>query len=387
MLIVAFIAGLVLGGAAVWLYLRERITAQRHADEKLEDTFRALSAQALQTSTSSLLELASSELGAREKAVQQLVDPIRESLEKVNKEVRALEQVRRQDYGALSEQLKSLAETHERLRTETSSLVTALRAPAVRGRWGEMQLRRAVEAAGMLPHADFVEQVTTTSDAGTLRPDMVVRLPGGRSVVVDAKTPLLALIEAHETDDESVRAARLEDFVRHVRERMQKLSEKAYWQQFESAPDFVLMFLPGESFYRYALEQDPTLLELGLSKRVILASPAILITQLRTIAAAWREEAVAENARAVGILGRELHERLAVMVDHFAKLGSHLDRAVAAYNQTVGSLERRVLVSARRFTELGIGSSRELPTPEPVERAAQPPQTVELLPADRADAA
>lgn len=378
MLIAAFVVGVLVGGLAVWAVLRERLAAQRRAAGELETTFKALSAEALRSSTASLLELATSQLDAREKAVEQLVKPIRESLDRVGNEVRSLERVRRQDYGTLAEQLRSLAETHERLRAETGSLATALRAPAVRGRWGEMQLRRAVEAAGMLAHCDFVEQLSTAAEDGSLRPDLVVRLPGGRSVVVDAKTPLTALIEAQEAEGEDARAERLQAFVRHVREHMAKLSQKAYWQQFDAAPDFVLMFLPGESFFRVALEQDPTLLEHGMALRVIPASPAILVTQLRTVAAAWREEAVAENARAVGTLGRELYERLSVMTEHFLKLGTNLDRAVASYNQAVGSFERRVLVSARRFTELGVGSDRELPEPVAVDHAAQPPQTIEL---------
>jgi DNA recombination protein RmuC len=279
----------------------------------------------------------------------------------------------------LSAQLRSVAETSERLRLETGNLVTALRAPTVHGRWGEMQLRNAVEAAGMLAYCDFVEQATSRrSDGGVLRPDLIVRLPGGRTVVVDAKTPLQALLDAAQADDEAVRAQRLADFARNVRDHVAALKVKSYWQQFESAPDFVVMFLPGESFFRAALEQDPSLLDLHASSRIVLASPATLITMLRTIASSWREEQIAESARAVSQLGRELYERLATMVDHVATLGKRLDGAVQAYNQTVGSLERRVLVSARRFTDHGIDAGKEIAELAPVDKATQPPQTIEL---------
>ncbi|HZC29238.1 MAG TPA: DNA recombination protein RmuC, partial [Gaiellaceae bacterium] len=232
---------------------------------------------------------------------------------------------------------------------------------------------------GMLAYCDFVEQASgRDGDDRLLRPDLVVRLPGGRSVVVDAKTPIQALLDAAQTDDDAVRAQRLADFARNVRDHVAMLRAKSYWQQFESAPDFVVMFLPGESFFRAAIEQDPGLLELHASSRIVLASPATLITMLRTVASSWREEKIAESARAVSELGRELYERLATMVDHVSVLGRRLDSAVQAYNQTVGSLERRVLVSARRFTDHGIHSSKELAELTPVDKSTQPPQTVEL---------
>lgn len=368
--------------------LRERAVAAADLERQLEDRFKALSAEALQQ-----LHVRSSEESRRsEKAVEHLVTPIRESLERVGNEVKTLERARRQDYGALTTQLRTLAETSERLRSETGSLVTALRAPAVRGRWGEMQLRRAVETAGMLAHCDFFEQVSVGGDA-SLRPDLVVKLPGGRNLVVDAKVPLQALLDALDEDDDAGRAAKLQDFVRHVRAHVTKLSAKAYWAQFSPTPDFVIMFLPGESFYRAALEQDPSLLELTANQRVVLASPTTLITLLRAVAVGWREEKVAESARAVNELGRELYERLVVMTEHFARLGGRLDGAVQEYNKTVGSLERRVLVSARRFTEHGVGAAKELPSVVPVERTSQPPQTIELPqrqagePGEAADAA
>ncbi len=394
-LLLGLLLGSAAGGACVWLVMRERVRAVTQARRELANEFSALSSHALQANATGFLDLArtqlqglqataTADLDQRRKAVEELVAPIRESLERVNAEVRTLEQARRQDYGALAEQLRALASTHERLRAETGNLVTALRAPAVRGRWGEMQLRNAVEAAGMLERCDFVEQASVTTDDRTLRPDLVVRLPRGGSVVVDAKTPLQALLDALHAEDEETKTEQLATFVRHVREHMARLSAKAYWEQFTPAPDFVFMFLPGESFYRAALEQDPSLIEAGLAQRVILASPTTLITLLRTVALGWREERVAESARAVSELGRELHDRLAVLTGHVADLGKHLGRAVQSYNQTVGSYERRVLVSARRFTELGVGSSRELASPAPIEHAVQPPQAVELRAAEPA---
>jgi DNA recombination protein RmuC len=414
MVVLALILGLAVGALAAWLYARarvarleleleheregaaQRVELLRQAKEELGASFRAATADALRQNNTSFLELARSEfaqlqiratedLGRRQQAVEHLVKPIHESLERVGLEVKTLERSRRQDYGSLSAQLRTLAETSERLRTETGTLVTALRSPGVRGRWGEMQLRNAVETAGMLNYCDFHEQVSSRSDDRLLRPDLVVRLPGGHNLVVDAKAPLQALLDGLHAEDDAARAAHMQDFVRHIRDHVAKLSAKAYWAQFSPTPDFVVMFLPGESFYRAALEHDPSLLELRANERVIIASPSTLIALLHAVAVGWREERVAESARAVNDLGRELYERLATMTDHVVMLGRRLDGAVQAYNQTVGSLERRVLVSARRFTEHGISSPKELAAPAPVERSAQPPQTVELAPLARTD--
>jgi DNA recombination protein RmuC len=405
---IALALGTLLGALVVWLALRPRVreadrlagveadaaalraslaheqtaTADKlavleRAKEELSTSFKALCADALRSNNTSFVELARAQLEQRERAVEQLVAPLRESLEKVNTEVQTLERARRQDYGALATELRRVAETNERVRVEAAGLATALRASEVRGAWGEMQLRNAVETAGMLAYCDFLEQVTVAGET-RLRPDLVVRLPGGRRVVVDAKAPLKPLLDAVDAGDEAARATAMSEYGRHVREHVAKLSAKAYWQQFDPAPDFVVMFLPGESFYRAALEQEPALLELQTRHRVIVAGPTILITLLKTIAVGWREEKVAESARAVSELGRELYERLAVLSEHFVTLGKRLDGAVQAYNQSVGSLERRVLVQARRFTEHGIAVSRELPAPTPIERSAQPPQTAEL---------
>jgi DNA recombination protein RmuC len=406
------ILGLALGAALAWAFLRgrakadivrlesdlshertasdEKIRLLLQAREELSAQLRAMCAEALQGNNEQFIQLAKSQfaqlqleakhdLDHRQRAVENLVTPIKESLERVGTEVKTLENARRQDVGRLTEQLRSVAETNERLRAETSTLVTALRAPSVHGRWGEMQLKNAVESAGMLAYCDFITQVTGRGDEERiLRPDLIVRLPGGRTVVVDAKTPIQALLDAAQAEEETVRAERLADFVRNVREHVAALKAKSYWKQFDSAPDFVVMFLPGESFFRAAIEQDPSLLELHASSSIVLASPATLITMLRTIASSWREEQIAESARAVAELGRELYERLATMAEHFVTLGKRLDGSVQAYNQTVGSFERRVLVSARKFPEHGVPTNRELPEVSPVEKSTQPPQTIEL---------
>ena len=396
MAIVLLIIGLVAGGVAVALYGRPRLRAlgeqvareRASAEEKValvqqlntswEERFREMSASALAQNNTSFLTLAETKLS-----------PLNATLAQFEQQTRALEQSRQEAYARLTTQVGSLVSLQEQLRGETRSLATALRAPATRGLWGEMQLRRTVEAAGMLEYCDFLEQASVRDvDGKLLRPDLVVNLPGGRQVVVDAKAPLQALLDAlDETLSEEARAQKMTDFARHVRDHIAKLNAKAYWQQFSPAPDFVFMFLPGESFYRAALEEDPSLLDLHASSRVIVASPTTLITLLRAIAVGWREEQVAESARYVSELGRELYERLATMVDHFSTVGKRLDGAVQAYNQTVGSLERRVLVSARKFPEHGIGTDKQIVELAPVDKSTQQPQTIELPSRSAADAA
>ena len=396
MTIAFLILGVVTGGVAVALYgrprlraLREQVARERaNAEEKVtlvqqlntswEERFREMSAAALAQNNTSFLSLAETKLS-----------PLNATLAQFEQQTRALEQSRQEAYTRLTTQVGSLVSLQEQLRGETRSLASALRAPATRGRWGEMQLRRTVEAAGMLEYCDFLEQASVRDvDGKLLRPDLVVNLPGGRQVVVDAKAPLQALLDAlDETLSEEARAQKMADFARHVRDHIAKLSAKAYWQQFSPAPDFVFMFLPGESFYRAALEEDPSLLDLHASSRVIVASPTTLITLLRAIAVGWREEQVAESARYVSELGRELYERLSTMVDHFGTLGKRLDGAVQAYNQTVGSLERRVLVSARKFPEHGIGTDKQIVELMPVDKSTQQPQTIELPSRSAADAA
>jgi DNA recombination protein RmuC len=380
LLVVGLTLGLLLGAAAALLFERSRAEEKAAMLEHAREEFSAqigykidaLAADALRKNNESFLELAGGK-----------VRPIEESLKKVTEEVQALERSRRQDYGMLKASIASLTETGERWRTEVAGLTTALRSSEVRGAWGQMQLRNAVETAGMLPYCDFDEQVSVSVDGRALRPDMVVRLPGGRKVVVDAKTPLKPLLDAAAAPDGD-RDRYLDDYVRHVRAHARQLSEKAYWQQFEDAPDYVLMFLPGEGFFRTAVERDPSLLELAGGQRVILVSPMMLITLLRTIACIWNDAKVAESAQKVAELGRELYERLVVMTEHFVKLGDRLDNAVSEYNKTVGSFERRVLPSARRFTEHGIQPKKELQELDPVEITTQPPQTAEIKQLDAA---
>jgi DNA recombination protein RmuC len=356
----------------------EKLALLSAAKNEFAARFDALAADALRKNNQSFLELASGKLG-------QTAKPIEETLKRMAEEVQHLERSRRQDYGMLKSSIQTLTETGERWRTEVAGLTTALRSSEVRGAWGQMQLRNAVETAGMLEYCDFDEQVTVGVGASH-RPDMVVRLPGGRRVIVDAKTPLKPLLDAAAAP-EPERDRYLDDYVRHVREHARQLSGKAYWQQFDDTPDYVLMFLPGEGFFRTAIERDPSLLELAGGQRVILVSPMMLITLLRTIASIWNDAKVAESARKVGELGREVYERLTTMTDHFVRLGSRLDGAVQEYNKTIGSLERRVLPAARRFTEHGVVPKAELPELEPIETATQPPQTLELPAARRADAA
>lgn len=386
LLLAGLLLGLALGGLLAWLYWRgqsaaiaveleheraradEKVALLQKTEQEVASKFDALAADALRKNNETFLELASGK-----------VQPIAEGLKKMSTEVQLLEQSRRQDYGMLKASIQTLTETGERWRSEVSQLTTALRSSEVRGAWGQMQLKNAVETAGMLAYCDFLEEVHIPGESRSLRPDMVVRLPGGRQVVVDAKTPLKPLLDAS-ADPHGDQDRYVDDFVRHVRHHAKQLSEKAYWKQFDQgdAPDYVFMFLPGESFFRTAVERDPSLLELAGAQRVILVSPMMLITLLRTIACIWNDAKVAESAQKVGELGRELYERLTTMTEHFARLGDRLDGAVAEYNKTVGSFERRVLPSARKFTEHGITPKKEIPELGPVEVAAQPPQTIEL---------
>lgn len=293
----------------------------------------------------------------------ELLAPVQESLERFDAHVRELEASRQYAYGELREQVRGLTESQERLRTEAGRLASALRAPTVRGRWGEVQLRRVVELAGMVEHCDFLEQPTVESPEGRSRPDLVVTLPGDRTIVVDAKAPLHHYLDALDADDDSARSACLREHARQVRAHVARLSTRSYWSSFEDSPEFVVLFLPGEAFFSAALEQDPELIEAGAEDRVILATPTTLIALLRSVAYGWRQERMADNARAVSELGRELHGRLATLADHLDGVGRHLDRAVRSYNDTVGSFESRVLVSARRFAELGAVGDDELDEP------------------------
>jgi DNA recombination protein RmuC len=389
MVIAALLIGLAVGAFAVLLAVRpalverrrraqdvialERELAAREAelavergsrDERLEAAIRALSTEALDANSARFLELAETHLTGH-------VRPLKDSLERMDAQLRTVERVRQESYGALQSQVATLSE-------RAGSLTNALRTPHVRGRWGESQLRNVVEYAGLVEHCDYVSQATVSTDDGSLRPDLVVRIPGGKHVVVDAKAPLVAYLDAFETSDEADRQRLFADHARQVRDHIGKLSAKSYWRQFEPSPDFVVMFLPDESYLRVAHEHDSSLQEYAWSSNVILASPSTLMILLRTVSMTWQQETVAESAREISDLGRELYKRLGTMGTHFAKLGRSLEGAVDSYNKTVGSLERQVLVQARRFERHGI-TGVEPPELQPIERQTRPLAAAELV--------
>lgn len=370
---------------------QEKLALLTEAKSQLTDAFRSASSEALRHNNQQFLELATQRLeqqhmrsrqalAADKQAVEHLVQPIGEAMGKVREELSRLERERLESRGQLGEHLRTLAEGQEKLRSETGNLVSALRTPHVSGRWGEMQLRRVVEMAGMLAHCDFTEQPTVASqaDGRLLRPDLVVRLPGGKTLVVDSKAPCQAYLAANAATDEAARKAHLRSYARAVRDHMGSLGTKAYWAQFSSTPEFVVLFLPGESFYSAALQADPSLIEGAVSQRVVLATPTTLIALLKAVAYGWRQETVAESAREVSALGQELHIRLANLCEHVLRLGKRLGSSVEAYNAMAGTLETRVLVSARRFSQHGAaGGGKQLPAPQPVEsspRTIAPPE-------------
>ncbi len=360
----------------------EKIEVVTRASEDLRNAFKAMAADALKSNNLSFLTLAKEslerfqteargDLENRQKAVADMVAPVRDSLNKVDAQIQQMEVARGDAYGELRAQVQSLITTQKELQSETGNLVRALRTPNVRGRWGEIQLRRVVEIAGMLSYCDFTEQESVTTESGRLRPDLVVKLPGGKHVVVDAKTPLQAFLDAFETTDEDARRACLANHARQVRDHMKTLSGKNYWEQFEATPEFVVMFLPGETFFSAALEQDPGLIEHGVLNRVIPASPTTLIALLKAINYGWNQEKLARNAQQISALGKELHDRLRLLAGHITSVGTGLDRAVESYNKAVGSLESRVLVSARKFAELGASVADDIPELEPIETTAR----------------
>ena len=339
----------------------QKLKLLEDAKAALSDAFNALSANALKSNSQEFLKLA-----------QTSVAPIREALEKFEGKVQALEVAREGAYQGLVQQVNQLLDTGRQLRSETSNLVQALRSPVIRGQWGEIQLRRVVEMAGMLNYCDFVEQETVRTEAGSLRPDLVVKLPAGKTIVVDAKAPVAQFLDAMAVADEAERKTRLQAFARLVRERIAELGRKSYWDQFEHTPELVVMFLPGDHFYSAALQEDPALLEYGVEQKVLVATPVNLIGLLRAIAYGWRQEAIAANAKEISELGAELYKRISDLGGHWIDLGRNLTRTVDAFNSAVGSLESRVLVSARRFRELGAASAAvDIPPVEPVEKAAR----------------
>ena len=370
----------------------EKLAVLDEAQSRFSDAFKALSAEALRNNNSSFLELAKgalekaqegskTELEKRQTAIDQLIKPMLQSLEKVDAKIHDLETVRAGAYEALKTQVQSLAETQNHLRSETGNLVRALRAPAVRGRWGEIQLKRVVELAGMVAHCDFVEQPTLHTEEGSLRPDLIVHPPGGKTIVVDAKTPLNAYLEALDAPDDETRGRLLDQHAAQVRGHIEKLSRKAYAEQLDSAPDFVVLFLPGEVFFSAALERDPTLIEYGADKKIILATPTTLIGLLMAVCYGWQQEKLAQNAREISQLGGELYKRFADMSLHFGRLGKSLNSSVEAFNKAAGNIESRVLVTARKFKELGAAPmGMEIEVLPQVEQIARELQAPELLP-------
>ncbi|MBU1039757.1 MAG: DNA recombination protein RmuC [Proteobacteria bacterium] len=356
----------------------EKLALLEDLQAKLQDTFKALSANALKDNNANFVELAKAHLGSfqeaakgdlelRQKNIEGLVKPIKDSLTQVDARIQEMEKSRQNAYVELTQQVKFLASDQVDLKKETKKLVDALRRPTVRGRWGEMQLRRVVELAGMINYCDFTEQTSVSTEDGRYRPDMVVRLPGGKNVVVDAKAPLEAYLNAYESQDEDARRQSMLTHARQIRDHMAKLSQKSYCEHLKPTPEFVVMFLPGEIFFSSALEHDPSLIEMGVKQNVIVASPTTLIALLKAVAYGWQQEKVAESAQQVSELGRELYKRIVTLAEHFARVGKGLSSAVDAYNKTVSSLESRVLVQARRFKELAAAPEKDLPVLDPLE--------------------
>ncbi|MBN1378419.1 MAG: DNA recombination protein RmuC [Gammaproteobacteria bacterium] len=399
-IIVALVIGLLIGFLLAYLITmhyksalatEQRIHAEKlklidQANERLSDSFSALSSRALQQNNETFLRLAeqnlnkhqiqaSNELEKREKSIETLVKPIRETLEKTERQLHNMEKERKESFGSLSEHLRQMSDGQLRLQRETNNLVSALRRPEVRGQWGEMTLKRLAELAGMTEYCDFYEQESVSGEAGLLRPDMIVRMPDRRELVVDAKTPLDAYLNAVQADNDQQREIELQRHARKLRDRVKELASKAYWLQFKNSPDYVILFVPGDQFLSAALEQDASILEYALSNKVILATPTSLIALLRAVAFGWRQQAVARNAEQIQQLGEELHSRMLAFTEHLTKLGSSLGNSVDHFNKAIGSLERSVLPGARKFSELGIESRKQIESMDPIEKAPRKPNS------------
>jgi len=366
-------------------YIQEKKNLEA-TEIQLKTQFKAMASDALSQNNTQFLEIAQmafeklkgqaeGDLESRQKAITELLTPVKEALQKVDEKIQQVESTRVGAYEGLKQQVSHLLDAQKELRNETANLVNALKKPTVRGRWGEMQLRRVVEMAGMIEYCDFTEQSSTCTEEGDmLRPDLVVKLPGGQHIVIDSKAPMSRYLEALEASDETIKQSHLQDHARHVRQHIKQLSAKSYWNQFPTSPEFVILFLPGETFFSAALEADPSLIEVGANHKVILATPTTLIALLRAVAYGWRQEQLKANAQEISQLGQTLYERLADLGGALGKVGRHLGQTVDAYNQSIGTLESRVLVSARRFEHLGISTHKKQLEPlAPVEALPRTP--------------
>ena len=372
-------------------YIIDKTNDLEQAKIRLSDAFKALSAEALQQNNQSFMDLAKTvldkhestakeDLENRRKSIDEMIKPIKETLEKFDGKVQQVEKDRIQSYSSLIEQVKYLAESQNKLQQETGNLVKALRAPQTRGQWGEIQLKRVVEMAGMLEYCDFEQQTSVSDNEGNrLRPDMIIRLPNNKIIVVDSKTSLQAFLEATSTQDDALRLHHLKEHASQVRNHMTQLESKKYWDQFPMAPEFVVMFLPGESFFSAALEQDPSLIEFGVERRIILSTPTTLIALLKAVAYGWKQEQIAENAQVICELGRNLYDSIGILAEHLEDVGKGLGSALNAYNKSVRSLEGRVLSRARKFKELQASTNRDIPELETIDSQPHTLQKSEFI--------